>query len=327
LPVAQVPEALEEVAMAGDLDAVAEADVHLAYGSDERAAAVLRSAVEEQPDRLDLRVKLLEVLALQRDSMSFEPLALEVQEMTGGEGAAWEHVKAMGRELDPYNPLYGGQQADLTGYEATPGEGEAAFDADGEPIRKSDVDLEGYGDEEAPGEPALDAGSGSSKAAPSVDLKGLPPRTPKPQLDADGTARQAEPSPDLDFGEAVASEAGPEPEYEAVDPEKYDIELGDPLVNEPVELDQQEASEFRRKPVDIPEGNFAEEASAVDDVRREAPPPPPDMNHPLGRKLTLAKEFLEIGDMEGARDLLDEVYAQATGPLKDSASQLLDSME
>ena len=51
------------------------------------------------------------------------------------------------------------------------------------------------------------------------------------------------------------------------------------------------------------------------------------MNHPLGRKLTLAKEFLEIGDMEGARDLLDEVYAQATGPLKDSASQLLDSME
>jgi pilus assembly protein FimV len=327
LPVAQVPEVVEEVAMAGDLDPVAEADVHLAYGSDERAAAVLRSALEEQPDRLDLRVKLLEVLALQRDSMSFEPLALEVQEMTGGEGAAWEHVKSMGRELDPYNPLYGGQQADLTGYEAIPGEGQAAFDADGEPVREPGVDLEGDGDEEAPAEPALDAGSRSLKAAPSVDLKGLPPRTPKPQFDADDAARQAEPSPDLDFGEAVASEAGPEPEYEAVDPEKYDIELGDPLVNEPVELDQQEASEFRRKPVDIPEGTVAEEDSAVDDMSREAAPPQPDMNHPLGRKLTLAKEFLEIGDIEGARDLLDEVYAQATGPLKESASQLLDSME
>lgn len=328
LPVVPVPEVVEEVAMAGDLDPVAEADVHLAYGSDERAAGVLRAAMEEQPNRLDLRVKLLEVLALQRDSMSFEPVALEVQEMTGGEGADWEHVKAMGRELDPYNPLYGGQQADLSGYEATPGEGQAAFGADGEPIRKADVDLEGSGGEEAPGEPSLDAGSGALKAAPSVDLKGLPPRTPQPQLDADGTARQAEPSPDLDFGEAVPVEAGPEPEYEAVDREKFDIELGDPMVKESVELDQGEASSFERAPVQIPQGeDFAEKDSAVDDVSREAPPPPPDMNHPLGRKLTLAKEFLEIGDMEGARDLLDEVYAQATGPLKDSASQLLDSME
>jgi pilus assembly protein FimV len=327
LPVAEVSDVVEEVAMAGDLDAAAEADVHLAYGSDERAAAVLRSAIEEQPDRLDLRVKLLEVLALQRDSMSYEPLALEVQKMTDGEGSAWEHVKAMGQELDPYNPLYGGKQADLSGYEATPGEGQAAFDEDGEPVRKPDVDLEGYGDGDAPGMPALDPDSVAMKAAPPVDLKGLPPRAPKPELDAEGMARQAEPSPDLDFGEAISPGAGPEPEYEAVDPEKYDIELGDPLVNEPVELDQQEASEFRRAPVDIPQVDLAEEDSAVDDVSRPAPPPPPDMNHPLGRKLALAKEFLEIGDMEGARDLLDEVYAQATGPLKDSASQLLDSME
>lgn len=327
LPVAEVSDVVEEVGVVGDLDAAAEADVHLAYGSDERAAAVLRSGIEEQPDRLDLRVKLLEVLALQRDSMSFEPLALEVQKMTGGEGPAWEHVKAMGQELDPYNPLYGGRQADLSEYEATPGEGQAAFDEDGEPVRKPDVDLESYGEGDAPGRPALDPDSVAMKAAPPVDLKGLPPRTPKPEFDAEGTARQAEPSPDLDFGEAVSADAGPEPEYEAVDPEKYDIELGDPLVNEPVELDQQEASEFRRAPVDIPQVDLAEEDSAVDDVSRPAPPAPPDMNHPLGRKLTLAKEFLEIGDMEGARDLLDEVYAQATGPLKDSASQLLDSME
>jgi pilus assembly protein FimV len=62
-------------------------------------------------------------------------------------------------------------------------------------------------------------------------------------------------------------------------------------------------------------------------MSRAPPPPPLDLNHPLERKLALAKEFLEIGDLEGARDLLDEVYAQATGPLKDSASLLLDTLE
>ena len=328
LPVAEVSEVVEEVAMAVDLDAAAEADVHLAYGSDERAAAVLRSAIEEQPDRLDLRVKLLEVLALQRDSMSFEPLALEVRQMTEAEGSAWEHVKAMGREMDPYNPLYGGSQADLSEYEATPGEGQAAFDADGEPISKAEVDLEGYGDGDAVGTPVLDTDPVALKAASPFDPEGTPAQTPEPDLDDYGTAREEQKSPELDFGEAVSIEAGPEPEYEAVEPEKYDIELGDPLADKKRELDQGEASGFERAPVDIPQVDLAEEEdSAVDDVSRAAPPPPPDMNHPLGRKLTLAKEFLEIGDMEGARDLLDEVYAQATGPLKDSASQLLDSME
>jgi pilus assembly protein FimV len=320
-------EVVEEVGIAKDLDPLAEADVHLAYGSDERAAAVLRTAIEQRPESLDLRIKLLEVLALQRDSMSYEPLALEVQQMTDGEGSMWEHVKAMGRELDPYNPLYGGKQADLGGYESTPGEGQAAFDADGEPITKPQLDLEGYGDGDAPGMPALDAESVAAEASPPLDLEGTPAETPELDLNAYGTAQEEEKTPELDFGEAPPSDTGPEPEYEAVEPEKYGIELGDPLAKEQSDLDQGEASDFERAPVDIPQVDLAEEDNAVDDMSRPPPPPPPDMNHPLERKLALAKEFLEIGDLEGARDLLDEVYAQATGPLKDSASLLLDTLE
>ena len=322
-----VAEEVEEVTTAGNLDPAAEADVHLAYGSDERAAAVLRSAIEERPERLDLRIKLLEVLFLQRDSMSYEPLALEVQQMTDGQGSMWEHVKAMGREMDPYNPLYGGKQADLSGYESTPGEGQTAFDADGEPIKKPELDLEGYGDGDAPGMPALDAESVESEAAPPLDLEGTSAETPELDLNAYGTAQEEEKSPELDFGEAPPSDTGPEPEYEAVEPEKYGIELGDPLAKEQSDLDQGEASDFERAPVDIPQVDLAEEDNAVDDMSRAPPPPPPDLNHPLERKLALAKEFLEIGDLEGARDLLDEVYAQATGPLKDSASLLLDTLE
>jgi FimV-like protein len=36
---------------------------------------------------------------------------------------------------------------------------------------------------------------------------------------------------------------------------------------------------------------------------------------------------MQIGDFEGARDLLDEVYARATGKLKDRARDMLDEME
>jgi pilus assembly protein FimV len=287
----------------------------------------LRTAIEQHPERLDLRIKMLEVLALQRDSMSYEPLALEVQEMTNGQGSMWEHVKAMGRDLDPYNPLYGGKQADLSGYESTPGEGEAAFDADGEPIQKPELDLEGYGDGDAPGMPALDAESVESEVAPPLDLEATPAETSELDLNAYGTAQEEEKPPELDFGDAPPSEAGPEPEYEAVEAEKYGVELGDPLAKEQRDLDQGEASDFERAAVDLPQVDLAEEDDAVDDLSRAPPPPPPDMNHPLERKLALAKEFLEIGDLEGARDLLDEVYAQATGPLKDSASLLLDTLE
>jgi pilus assembly protein FimV len=47
---------------------------------------------------------------------------------------------------------------------------------------------------------------------------------------------------------------------------------------------------------------------------------------PLARKLELAEEFRQIGDLEGARDLLEEVLAKAAGPLKGKAQSMLDQL-
>jgi pilus assembly protein FimV len=47
---------------------------------------------------------------------------------------------------------------------------------------------------------------------------------------------------------------------------------------------------------------------------------------PLMRKLELAEEFRQIGDLEGARDLLEEVVASAEGALKTKAQGMLDSL-
>jgi pilus assembly protein FimV len=47
---------------------------------------------------------------------------------------------------------------------------------------------------------------------------------------------------------------------------------------------------------------------------------------PLARKLELAEEFRQIGDLEGARDLLEEVVSKADGALRNKAQSMLDRL-
>ena len=47
---------------------------------------------------------------------------------------------------------------------------------------------------------------------------------------------------------------------------------------------------------------------------------------PLLRKLELAEEFRQIGDLDGARDLLEELLVKASGSLRDRAQAMLDAM-
>jgi pilus assembly protein FimV len=73
-------------------------------------------------------------------------------------------------------------------------------------------------------------------------------------------------------------------------------------------------------------GEPALDFSAVAGGADKGTAPALDPADPLVRKLELAEEFRQIGDMEGARDLLEEVVAKANGPLKSRAQSLLDSL-
>ena len=52
----------------------------------------------------------------------------------------------------------------------------------------------------------------------------------------------------------------------------------------------------------------------------------PADNDPLSRKIELAEEFRQIGDLEGARDLLEEVIAKSEGAVKSKAQGMLDKL-
>lgn len=91
-----------------EVDPVAEADVYMAYGRDTQAEEILLEALQKDPQRLAIHAKLLEIYANRRSLKQFETLASELYAQTGGVGAEWEKVAALGAGLDPQNPLYSG---------------------------------------------------------------------------------------------------------------------------------------------------------------------------------------------------------------------------
>jgi pilus assembly protein FimV len=58
----------------------------------------------------------------------------------------------------------------------------------------------------------------------------------------------------------------------------------------------------------------------------DLPPIDDDGADPLERKIELAEEFRQIGDNEGARDLLQEVVEKAEGALQAKARSMLEQL-
>lgn len=89
-----------------EVDAVAEADVYIAYGRDEQAEEILRDALRLHPERHTLRVKLLEIYAARKDRQRFNTLAAELHVLTQGQGPDWARAALLGQSLEPLDALY-----------------------------------------------------------------------------------------------------------------------------------------------------------------------------------------------------------------------------
>ncbi|MBL8464092.1 MAG: pilus assembly protein [Thauera sp.] len=94
------------------VDPVAEADVYMAYGRDAQAEEILQDALKADPGRAAIHLKLLEIYAQRRSTRQFETIASELFARTGGQGRDWEKAAALGRRLDPENPLYDTERAE-----------------------------------------------------------------------------------------------------------------------------------------------------------------------------------------------------------------------
>ena len=91
-----------------EVDPVAEADVYMAYGRDAQAEEILLEARQKDPKRHAIVLKLLEIYSGRKDVKQFEALATELYGETAGAGPDWDKAAAMGRVLDPNNPIFRG---------------------------------------------------------------------------------------------------------------------------------------------------------------------------------------------------------------------------
>ena len=85
-----------------EVDAVAEADVYIAYGRDEQAEEILLDALRQHPERHALRVKLLEIYATRKDRQRFNTAAAELHVLTHGQGPDWARAAELGQALEPH---------------------------------------------------------------------------------------------------------------------------------------------------------------------------------------------------------------------------------
>jgi pilus assembly protein FimV len=317
---------------AGDVDPVAEADVYLAYGRDLQAEEILREALRLNPDRTAIHLKLLEIHAKRRDVRAYESLATEVHKLTGGLGSDWTRVVDMGKDLDPGNPLYeSGAPRSASAAETAAFAG--ALAAAAKPV--------------APPPAAAPVAAAPPAFMPSVapldfdlDLSQPPAPAPAPAQNhapvgaslpksayapAPTTARPAAP---LSNGHA-ATPVDLENDFDTApgaltpDTRPSTLSLSDaehntrpamlrnalPADSGFIEFDM---SALAGLPARSAETAAAKPAAADDGD-----------DSPHAVKLSLARELQAIGDVEGARSLVEEVEAESAGDLKSQARQLL----
>ncbi len=90
-----------------EVDPIAEAEVYMAYGRDAQAEEILKEALGKDPSRHEIALKLLEIYATRRDTVTFETQASELYATLGDDThPTWKKAATMGRGIDPDNPLY-----------------------------------------------------------------------------------------------------------------------------------------------------------------------------------------------------------------------------
>lgn len=291
---------------ADDVDPVAEAEVYLAYGRDETAEEILKEAVIKHPERHELKLKLLEIYHQRSDVGAFETIAEELYAAHGGRGSkVWDKVEEMGRRLSPDNPMFRG---------GAPGR------------RVSD---------HAVAAAIGGAGAGTSFREDTV----LAPST-----NSSGTSGDfADPLADLDFD-------SPEPAHaEPTKMSDFTLDLDEPAMPEAASKMNGGGAHRGREAtdnlIDFSASNKKKEsafgANGVDDTMAGIDNLEwrPDEKLPMAAsaasgtssahwdetatKLDLAKAYMDMGDSEGARSILNEVLTEGNDNQKKQAADLV----
>ncbi|WP_126456060.1 FimV/HubP family polar landmark protein [Sulfuriflexus mobilis] len=303
----------------GEVDPLSEADVYIAYNKHQQAVELLNSAIEQEPERLDLKLKLMEVYHSARNAEAFLALASELHEAKGDQNAAlWGKAMEMGRDLCPDNEMFRDAAAELeddfSDLQGIAGldELEADFDESlSEEISSLDIpEIEVPAAENEPDVLDLDV-----EDAPVEELTDLASDMDELSLDSFDMPELEEEAAGGDLGEldlsafdeaaSVAEPAAEQAPAAEFDLGELDLELDEAMAEEPLAgMDMAETVE--------------EEATAEDDEVLGL--------DEVATKLDLAKAYIDMGDPDGARAILDEVMNEGNDEQKSEAQGLINEL-
>ena len=316
---------------ADEVDPIAEADVYMAYGRDTQAEEILKDALAKDPGRLAIHSKLLEIYAGRRDVQNLEQTAMKIKELTGGEGEDWDKAIVLGRTADPGNSLYGGDPEATIMLRPAPAPAASAaptldFDLDAAaPATTPDIALEAEAPVAAPTELAsidFDLGADDAPATPAAEEKS--DFAPGGTIIMDSSEAQSA-SGGLDFDLGMGEpEKAPEPELAPL-PAAPAVDAGGGL-DFNLDLDGGDVDKTVMMPASLkaPEVDLSEISFDLGTPDAAAPAAEGDARwQEVATKLDLAKAYEEMGDKEGARDLLNEVAKEGDEAQKNQAAQML----
>ncbi|MDG9922864.1 MULTISPECIES: FimV/HubP family polar landmark protein [unclassified Pseudomonas] len=371
-----VREQAEERVAPQTADALGEADIYIAYGKFTQAAELLHNAINDEPHRSDLRLKLMEVYAELGDRDGFARQEQELREIGGSAGAV-DQLKAKYPAMAVAALAAGGAVAasddldafsldDLTLDEPVAQQPAAASDLDDsfdlslddldvnldEPSKPAapvaettlgDLDLDSGLDFDTPAAPASTA---SADMDFDLDLSGestndslsLGDDLADFSLDLETDGKPSATAADDDFmlsldDEPIASSAA-SGEVDLDMPADFDLSLAEETPSTPAddsfaaqldevsaELDQLSSGLADELPASLPEASSTAAGLDVDD----------DFDFLSGTdetatKLDLARAYIDMGDSEGARDILDEVIAEGSEGQQQEARDLISKL-
>ncbi len=372
-------------------DPLAEADFHMAYGLYDQAVDLVRMALQKDPGRNDLKLKLAEIHFVAGDTNQFLTVARDLKR-TLGAGSDWDRIVIMGRQLAPDEPMFAGGVQDA-GVDLSLEGGDNLVDLDllSAPEGDEGLDLDlgkvaaASAEAEATGENAaleFDLGDGSMSFTTTQEISGregggtvemptleIPssetPTVETPALKAGQAARDrmqpATPEstaemaiddlgldlgnldnlPDIDDATAIATGAHDEITqiaqrdrgYERTAVLERDEDDGTALM--PARDDSATSVlpkvDFGEIDLDIGGPDTPDNSpTAGNTIKTEQMPQlsqlePVTMSE-VGTKLDLARAYMDMGDPDGARNILQEVLTEGSASQKQEARRLIDSL-
>ncbi|HSC83183.1 MAG TPA: FimV/HubP family polar landmark protein, partial [Pseudomonas sp.] len=333
-------------------DALGEADIYIAYGKFSQAAELLQNAINDEPQRSDLRLKLMEVYAELGDRDGFARQEQELREI-GGASIAVDQLKskypsmaalATASGLAAADDLESFSLDDLSLDEPVASQPQAAADLDDSfDLSLDDLDV----DFDTPAAPAAQTAVDDLDVALSFDEPAATDMEFDLDMSGDNSSDTLALGDDLsDFSLDLDADSKP-----AADDE-FMLSLDDEPVAASAPADLDLSSDFDlsladETPAAPAQDSFAaqlEEVSAeldqlsgsLDDDLLAAPQAAAtadaDMDDDFdflsgtdetATKLDLARAYIDMGDAEGARDILDEVVAEGNEGQQQEARELI----